>query len=93
MKNPLTRVSSEDELYVYLGKTILTYPTILTKILKERYPRSAMKARIPNTINNNKVKNPKWEKSPMYRCNCQLLNKMMENEGLEVSQTWRIRAC
>jgi len=54
-----------------LGKTILTYPTILTKILKERYPRSAMKERIPNTINNNKLKNPKWEKCPKYRCHCQ----------------------
>jgi len=63
----------------YLGKTILTYPTILTKILKERYPRSAMKAKMPKTINNNKVKNPKWERCQMYRCHCQPLNKMMEN--------------
>jgi len=29
--------------------------------LKERFARSAMKAKMPKTINNNKVKNPKWE--------------------------------
>jgi len=35
------------------------HPDISYILLKERYPKSAMKARIPNTIKNNKVKIPK----------------------------------